>query len=264
MSSSFLQAAAWRDADRTGRRAAKAERIASIQRHMNEFMEARLEAHASIDALLASAQRAPANVQSFEIELLHDLLGMGITSHARHREILAVLPSLRHPASTACLRGALYDALRHGFNVWTDPPAVAMDAVAMESVRVDDGEVAGWFASALREIGDAAALGVLVDFAVCDRLDFAHACRQALGAWEEASVGERPLAVAREFRVRLRDGQLVVRALPTYGPTGAAKPHDDRRPPRSRDVAGGGYALFGPHRVEEEEDPFGDSPPGMF
>ena len=253
MSSSFLEAAKWRDADRTGRRAAQAERIASIQRHMNEFMEARLEAHASIDALLASAQRAPANVQSFEIELLHDLLAMGITSHARHREILAVLPSLRHPASTACLRGALEAALRNGFGF--DGEAGGF---------VDDGEAAGWFASALREIGDAAALGVLVNFAVCFRLDFAHACRQALGAWEEASVGERPLAVAREFRVRLRDGQLVARALPGSGPTGAAKPHDERRPRRSRDVAGGGYALFGPHRVEEEEDPFGDSPPGMF
>ena len=264
MSSSFLQAAAWRDADRTGRRAAQAELAATIEKHMHLASEASREVYAGVDALLADAHRAPAKCRNDGVtaEVLHDVLSS--PSHGRHREILALLPSLRHPASTACLRGALYDALRHGFNVWTDPPAVAMDAVAMESVRVDDGEVAGWFAGALREIGDSPALYVLVDFAVCDRLDFAHACRQALGAWEEASVGERPLAVAREFRVRLRDGRLVARALPGSGPTGAAKPHDDRRPPRSRDVAGGGYALFGPHRVEEEEDPFGDSPPGVF
>ena len=92
----------------------------------------------------------------YQIEALHDLLGMGITSRARHREILAVLPSLRHPASVACLRGALEAALRNGFGF--DGEAGGF---------VDDGEAAGWFASALREIGDAAALGVLVNFAVC-------------------------------------------------------------------------------------------------
>ena len=245
MSSSFLQAAAWRDADRTGRRAA----AAAAAQHTNALEQMRGRDNVALDALLAGTACAvrkgdPVSME-VQAEVLHDLLG--VAHHSRHREILAVLPSLGHPDTASSLRGALEAALRDGF---------AADA--------DDGEAAGWFASALREIGDAAALGVLVDFAVCDRLDFAHACRQALGAWEEASVGERPLAVAREFRVRLRDGQLVARALPGSGPTGAAKPHDDRRPPRSRDVAGGGYALFGPHRVEDEEDPFGDSPPGMF
>ena len=248
MSATFLHAAAWRAAHLTGRRTASIQQ----QQQTNAFAHAPLD-DAAIDALLADAQRASNSATAVDeiSEALHDLVTA--RSHGRHREILALLPSLRHPASAACLRGALQAALRDGFGF--DGEAAGF---------VDDGEAAGWFVSALREIGDAAALGVLVDFAVCDRLEVAHACRQALGAWEEASVGERPLAVAREFRVRLRDGQLVARALPGSGPTGAAKPRDERRPPRSRDVAGGGYALFGPHRVEEEEDPFGDSPPGMF